>query len=343
MFSLAGKPMGELPVENNADIAIGEVLNDDDVMVRIMSYLTPRTQYVYEAANNRLQPTKLNGKPQFNFSDATVERVFATSKDGTKVPISILHRKDMPLDGNTPIILYGYGGYGISMAPYFSAMNRLWLDYGGAFAVANVRGGGEYGEPWHQAGMLTKKQNVFDDFAACMQFLVENKYTRPERLAIMGGSNGGLLMGAALTQHPSAMRAVVSEVGIYDSIRWETQPNGEFNVTEFGSVKNPLQFKALFDYSPLLRAKDGVAYPAVLLTSGDNDGRVAPYESRKMAARLQTATSSKYPILLRTEAEAGHGIGTALSTRIQEETDVYTFLVDQLGIKGPSMRASGAH
>ena len=161
----------------------------------------------------------------------------------------------MQLDGNTPIILYGYGGYGISMAPYFSAMNRLWLDYGGAFAVANVRGGGEYGEPWHQAGMLTKKQNVFDDFAACMQFLVERKYTRPERLAIMGGSNGGLLMGATLTQHPSAMRAVVSEVGIYDSIRWETQPNGEFNLTEFGSVKDPLQFKALFDYSPLLRAR----------------------------------------------------------------------------------------
>ena len=227
------------------------------------------------------------------------------------------------------------------MAPYFSAMNRLWLDYGGAFAVANVRGGGEYGEPWHQAGMLTKKQNVFDDFAACMQFLVERKYTRPDRLAIMGGSNGGLLMGAALTQHPSAMRAVVSYVGIYDSIRWETQPNGEFNVTEFGSVKDPLQFKALFDYSPLLRAKDGVAYPAVLLTSGDNDGRAAPDESRKMAARLQGATSSQYPVLLRTEAEAGHGIGTALSTRIQQETDVYTFLVDQLGIKGPSMRASG--
>ena len=342
VFSLAGKPMGELPVEKNSNIVIGEALDGDDVMVRIMSYRTPRTQYVYEANNKRLQPTKLNGKPQFNFSDATVERVFATSKDGTKIPISILHRKGMQLDGNTPVILYGYGGYGISMAPYFSAMNRLWLDYGGAFAVANVRGGGEYGEPWHQAGMLTKKQNVFDDFAACMQFLVERKYTRPDRLAIMGGSNGGLLMGAALTQHPSAMRAVVSYVGIYDSIRWEEQPNGEFNVTEFGSVKDPLQFKALFDYSPLLRAKDGVAYPAVLLTSGDNDGRVAPYESRKMAARLQAATSSQYPVLLRTEAEAGHGIGTALSTRIQQETDVYTFLVDQLGITEPPLRAKAA-
>ena len=173
MSSLGGKPMGELPVRTISEIAIGEVLNGDDVMVRIMSYLTPRTQYVYEAKNNHLQPTNLNGTPQFNFSDATVERVFATSKDGTKVPISILHRKDMPLNGNT-LILYGYGGYGISMVPYFSAMNRLWLDYGGA-QVANVRGGGEYGEPWHQAGMLTKKQNVFDDFAACMQFLVERK------------------------------------------------------------------------------------------------------------------------------------------------------------------------
>ena len=340
VFSLDGKPLRELPVAKNSDIGIGEVLDGDDVMVRTVSYRTPRTQYVYEATNNRLVSTKLNGRPQFDFDDATVDRVFATSKDGTKVPITILHRKGMVLDGNTPIILYGYGGYGISMAPYFSAMNRLWLDYGGAFAVANVRGGGEYGEPWHAAGMLTKKQNVFDDFAACIQLLVERKYTRPERLAIMGGSNGGLLMGAALTQHPSAMRAVVSEVGIYDSIRWETQPNGEFNVTEFGSVKDPLQFKALFDYSPLLRAKDGVAYPAVLLTSGDNDGRVAPYESRKMAARLQAATSSNHPILLRTEADAGHGIGTALSTRIQEETDVYTFLVDQLGIKGPAIRGN---
>lgn len=340
VFSLTGKPLGELPAEKNSDIEVGETLGDDDVMVRITSYVTPRAQYVYQGKAARLLPTQLNGRPQFDFADAAVERVFATSKDGTKVPMTILHRKDMVLDGNTPVILYGYGGYGISMAPYFSAMNRLWLDYGGAFVVANVRGGGEYGEPWHQAGMLTKKQNVFDDFAACMQLLVAWNYTRPERLAIMGGSNGGLLMGATLTQHPSAIRAVVSEVGIYDSIRWETQPNGEFNVTEFGSVSDPLQFKALHDYSPLLRAKDGAAYPAVLLTSGDNDGRVAPYESRKMAARLQAASSSRNPILLRTEADAGHGIGTALATRIQQETDVYTFLVDQLGIHGPATGGS---
>ena len=151
----------------------------------------------------------------------------------------------------------------------------------------------------------------------------------------MGGSNGGLTMGAAVTQHPEAMRAVVSEVGIYDTLRWETQPNGEFNVTEFGSTKDPAQFKALYDYSPLLRVKDGVKYPAVLLTTGDNDGRVAPYESRKLAARLQAASASGLPILLRTDAEAGHGIGTALASEIEKEADVYTFLVDQLGIPGP--------
>jgi prolyl oligopeptidase len=169
-----------------------------------------------------------------------------------------------------------------------------------------------------------------------MQLLVDRKVTRPERLAIMGGSNGGLTMGAALTQHPEAMRAVVSEVGIYDSLRWETQPNGEFNVTEFGSTKDPAQFKALLDYSPLQHVKDGVKYPAVLLTTGDNDGRVAPYESRKMAARLQAASTSGHPILLRTDAGSGHGIGSALETEIELETDLYTFLVDQLGIVGPT-------
>ena len=262
-------------------------------------------------------------------------RDVAVSKDGTKVPINILYRKGMNRNGRNPVLLYAYGGYGISMQPYFSAMNRLWLDYGGVFAVCNVRGGGEYGEPWHLAGNLTRKQNTFDDFDACMRYLTEFKYTSADRLAIMGGSNGGLMMGAALTQHPQSMRAVVSQVGFYDLLRWESQPNGEFNTTEFGTVKDPAQFKALYDYSPLLRVKDGVAYPAVLFTTGDNDGRVAPYESRKMTARLQAATSSKNPILLRTEADAGHGIGTSLAKRIEEEADTYAFLVDQLGIKGP--------
>jgi prolyl oligopeptidase len=173
---------------------------------------------------------------------------------------------------------------------------------------------------------------VFDDFAASLQLLIDRKLTRADKAAIMGGSNGGLLMGATLVQHPQLARAVVSEVGIYDPLRWELQPNGEFNVTEFGSVKDPDQFRALYAYSPYNNVRNGTAYPAVLFTSGENDGRVAPYESRKMTARLQAASSSPNPILLRTEAAAGHGIGTALSIRIEEQADVYAFLVDQLGM-----------
>jgi prolyl oligopeptidase len=333
MFSFRGKPMGELPAEAVSDTDVVVRLDGDDVLVRSVSYVTPRTVYCYHAPANKLARTGLNGGYPFDMKDALVRREYAVSKDGTRVPVTIISRKDAPRDGSNPTLLYGYGGYGLSMTPYFSSMLRLWLDYGGVYAVANVRGGGEFGEPWHLAGNLTKKQNVFDDFAASLQMLIDRRYTRPDKAAIMGGSNGGLLMGAMLTQHPQMMRAVVSQVGIYDSLRWETQPNGEFNVTEFGSVKDPAQFRALYAYSPLLNVKDGTTYPAVLLTAGDNDGRVAPYESRKMAASLQAASSSNRPILLRTEAAAGHGIGTALSTRIEEQADTYAFLVDQLGMK----------
>ena len=335
MFDLAGKPIGEMPTEPVSDIRVAVRLGGNDVLVRTMSYISPPTWFRFDARSGKLVRTQLAGRYPFDFHDAAVTRDFALSKDGTRVPVNVIARKGVHRDGRNPVILYGYGGYGISMQPYFSPMTRLWLDYGGVYVVANVRGGGEYGEPWHEAGKLTKKQNVFDDFAACMQWLVDAKYTSADRLAIMGGSNGGLLMGAALTQHPQAMRAVVSQVGIYDALRWETQPNGEFNTTEFGSVKDVDQFKALYAYSPLVNVRDGVAYPAVLFTAGDNDGRVAPYESRKMTARLQAATSSPHPILLRTEAQAGHGIGTALSTRIEEKADLYAFLVDQLRIAGP--------
>jgi prolyl oligopeptidase len=198
--------------------------------------------------------------------------------------------------------------------------------------IANLRGGGEYGEEWHQAGNLTRKQNVFDDFIACAQYLIDQKYTSPNDLAILGGSNGGLLMGAALTQRPDLFRAVVSFVGIYDMLRVELDPNGAFNVTEFGTVKDPAQFRALYAYSPYLHVKDGVAYPAILFLMGENDHRVNPMESRKMTARLQAATSSDRPILLRTTSSAGHGFGTAVDERIEEQADVVSFLFDQLGV-----------
>jgi len=239
----------------------------------------------------------------------------------------------LTLDGNNPTLLYGYGGFDISLTPAFSVSDLVWMERGGVYAMANLRGGGEYGEEWHQAGNLTHKQNVFDDFIACAEYLIEHKYTSPAHLAIMGGSNGGLLMGAALTERPELFRAVVSEVGIYDMLRVELDPNGAFNVTEFGTVKDPAQFKALDGYSPYHHVKDGTAYPAVLFTTGENDHRVNPMQSRKMTARLQAANSGAHPILLRTSANAGHGMGTALDEEIEESADLFSFLFDQLGLK----------
>ena len=200
-----------------------------------------------------------------HFDDTEVVREFATSKDGARVPLNIIRRRGTRLDGSNPTLLEGYGGYGINMQPYFlGAFARAWLDQGGVYVIANLRGGGEYGEEWHQAGRLTTKQNVFDDFIASAQHLIDRKYTSPAHLAAMGGSNGGLLMGAALTQRPDLFRAVVSYVGIYDMLRVELDPNGAFNVTEFGTVKDPDQFKALYAYSPYHHVKDGTAYPAIL-------------------------------------------------------------------------------
>jgi prolyl oligopeptidase len=243
-----------------------------------------------------------------------------------------MRKKGTKLDGNNPTLLYGYGGYGISMSPTFDFTRRLWFDRGGIYVVANIRGGGEFGEEWHKAGNLTKKQNVFDDFAAAAQYLIEKKYTNPDKLALMGGSNGGLLMGALITQHPDLMRAVVSAVGIYDMLRVELAPNGAFNVTEFGTVKNDDQFKALYAYSPYHHVTEGTKYPAILMMTGANDGRVAPYHSRKMTAELQAANKSDHPILLRTTTSAGHGIGTALSERIKQQADIFSFLFAQLGM-----------
>jgi len=305
-----------------------------NALLSVSTYLVPEAWYRVDGASGKSTRTALFRTSPTNFDDAEVVRDFAVSKDGTRVPINIIRRKGAKLDGNNPTLLYGYGGYGISMKPFFGGLfTRTWLDQGGVYAIANLRGGGEYGEEWHQAGNLTHKQNVFDDFIACAEYLIEHKYTSPAHLAIMGGSNGGLLMGAALTERPELFRAVVSEVGIYDMLRVELDPNGAFNVTEFGTVKDPAQFKALDGYSPYHHVKDGTAYPAVLFTTGENDHRVNPMQSRKMTARLQAANSGAHPILLRTSANAGHGMGTALDEEIEESADLFSFLFDQLGLK----------
>jgi len=329
-FALDGKPVGEVELPDVAAVDEIEPLGDD-LLYSVETYLAPNR--FYRLSGGRSAPTALAVTSPVKFDDVEVVRTFAASRDGTRVPVNIVRKKGLRLDSNNPTLLYGYGGYGVSETPAFlGGSRRVWFDAGGVYAVANIRGGGEYGEEWHQQGMLTRKQNVFDDFIAAAELLVNEKYTRPERLAIRGGSNGGLLMGAALTQRPELFRSVVAQVAILDMLRVELDPNGEFNITEFGSVKNPEQFRALYAYSPYLRVRDGVKYPAVFLATGENDGRVNPLNSRKMAARLQAATTSGLPVLLVTTDAAGHGQGSPLSVQIDQTADYLAFLFDQLGM-----------
>ncbi|AKT40102.1 prolyl oligopeptidase family serine peptidase [Chondromyces crocatus] len=330
VFDLKGKQTGDVPILPVSAVHQLESIAGDDVLFSNTSYVEPSAFYLYQARDNKVTKTALASTAPVSFADTEVVRETCTSKDGTKVPINILRKKGMKLDGRGPALLTAYGGYGISLQPGMRPVTRLFLDQGGTYAVANLRGGGEFGEAWHLAGNLTNKQNVFDDFYACSKYLVESGYTRPERLAIIGGSNGGLLMGAALTQHPEMYRAVVSYVGIYDMLRVELSPNGAFNVTEFGSVKDPAQFKALFAYSPLHNVKDGVKYPSVLFPTGAEDPRVEPWHSRKMAARLQAASTGG-PVLLRADV-GGHGADTPLDAQIEQLADVYSFIFHELGL-----------
>jgi prolyl oligopeptidase len=318
-----------LPVSSIGGIAKGP---GDQILFENQSNVSTPAWYRYDAVTGQVKKTGLAEVSPADFSDIEVTRATATSKDGAHVPITIMRRKGMKLDGSNPTILTGYGGFSISITPTFTVRDRVWFDHGGVMAIANLRGGGEFGEAWHDQGRLKNKQNVFDDFIACAEYLIKMKYTSADKLAIEGGSNGGLLMGAVLTQRPELFRAVVSHVGIYDMLRFETFPNGVFNVTEYGTVKERDTFQALYAYSPYHRVKDGTDYPAVLFLTGENDGRVDPMNSRKMTARLQSATKSGKPIFLRTSS-GGHGIGAALDDRIEQQADVYAFLFDQLGMK----------
>jgi prolyl oligopeptidase len=327
----SGREISILPISSVSGV---QSWHGDDLVFGNVSFLKPFAWFTFNPAESEPRLTALAMTSPVDFDDIEVVREFATSKDGTKVPLNILKKKHVKLDGKNPTVLYGYGGYGVSLPPNFDVTKRVWFDAGGIYVIANLRGGGEYGEEWHKAGNLTKKQNVFDDFIASAEYLISKHYTSPEKLAAEGGSNGGLLMGAFLTQRPDLARAVVARVGIYDMLRIELDPNGQFNITEFGTVKDPDQFKALFAYSPFHHVKNATKYPAVLLTTGENDGRVNPAQSRKMTARLQAATASDHPILFRSTAAAGHGIGSSLKERIAEQADILAFLFDQLGIDG---------
>ncbi len=336
IFDHEGKSRGNLPLPDVAAVDEVEALSDGTLLYSVKTYLTPPYYSRYDEKSGKSAATKLAQTSPTSYDDTEVVREFATSKDGTKIPLNIVRRKGTKLDGSNPVLLNGYGGYSVNQTPRFlSPATRLWLDAGGVFVIANLRGGGEFGEEWHSQGALTNKQNVFDDFTAAAQYLIAQKYTTSEHMAAIGGSNGGLLMGAVFTQHPELFKAVVSQVGIYDMLRVELDPNGAFNTTEFGSVKNPDQLKALYAYSPYHHVKDGTKYPAIFMATGETDGRVNPMHSRKMIARLQAATAGK-PVYLSINSHAGHGIGSSLSIKANQTADVYAFLFDQLGMKFPA-------
>ena len=305
-------------------------LDAHEVVYSVESFTRPRTWWRADdgAAPRR---TALADETPFHLSSYEVHREFATSTAGTRVPMTLVSPPGTLRDGSAPLLLTAYGGFAISLKPRFDPTHLLWLEQGGVLAVANIRGGGEYGEAWHHAGRLTAKQRVFDDFVACARHLVNSGITSRERLAITGGSNGGLLMCATLTQHPEIARVVVALVPVVDMLRAELHPNGAFVAAEFGTVKDREQFEALRAYSPYHNVRDGIAYPATLLTGGESDPRVAAWHPKKMAARLQAATSGDEPILLRVDS-GGHGIGSSLDETVAELTDVYTFIFDQLGI-----------
>ncbi|MBN2474019.1 MAG: S9 family peptidase [Pirellulales bacterium] len=332
VFDHLGRPVkgpSQFPVSSVGGLTR---LEEDDVLFTNTSFVDPPAVYRYRPGTGATERTALATSWPVDFSDVQVVREFATSKDGTRVPVNILLPDGVRRDGTNPTVVYGYGGYASSLSPRFSATLHVLLEQGFVYAIANLRGGAEYGEQWHRQGNLTNKQNVFDDFAAVIQHMIDRGYTRPEKLAIQGGSNGGLLMGATMTQHPELVGAVVSYVGIYDMLRVELSPNGSFNIPEFGTVKNPAHFRAMYAYSPYHNVKDAVHYPATLFLTGANDPRVDPMQSRKMTARLQAA-ASRQPILLRTSSDSGHGLDTALSERIEQTVDVYAFLFDRLGVE----------
>jgi prolyl oligopeptidase len=282
--------------------------------------------------------SELLRRPETKFKpdDFEVKQVFYTSKDGTRVPMFIAHKKGLKPDGACPALLYGYGGFNISLAPMFAVSRVAWMEMGGVYAQPNLRGGGEYGEPWHKAGTKLRKQNVFDDFIAAAEWLIAHGYTRPDKLAIQGGSNGGLLVGAAMTQRPDLFGACLPAVGVMDMLRFHKFTGGRLWTDDYGSADDPQEFKALLAYSPYHNLKPGTRYPATLVTSADTDDRVVPGHSFKFAAELQHDQAGDAPVLIRIETRAGHGAGKPTSKRIAETADLWAFLVKNLGMKLPS-------
>ena len=305
---------------------------DTETFYSFTSFTTPGTIYRYDMKTGK---SELFCQPEvdFNADEYETKQVFYASKDGTKVPMFITHKKGIKLDGNNPTYLYGYGGFNISLTPSFSVSLLIWLEMGGVYAVPNLRGGGEYGEEWHQAGMKLQKQNVFDDFIAAAEWLIAHNYTQPGKLAIGGGSNGGLLVGTCMTQRPNLFGAALPAVGVMDMLRFHKFTIGWAWVAEYGSSENAEEFATLYAYSPLHNLKPGTAYPATLITTADHDDRVVPAHSFKFAAALQAAHGGDAPVLIRIDMKAGHGAGKPTAKIIEEAADKWGFLVKVLKVE----------
>ena len=333
LFGLDGRFLKDVALPTLGAVAsISGERKDDAMFYAFTSFLYPTTIFRYDFTEGTSSVFKA---PAIDFDPSGYEtkQVFYTSKDGTRVPMFVTHKKGIKLDGSNPTYLYGYGGFDISLTPSFSVSVLAWLELGGVYAMPNLRGGGEYGEEWHQAGMHEKKQNVFDDFLAAAEYLIAQGYTTPAKLAVGGGSNGGLLVGAAITQRPELFGAALPAVGVMDMLRFHKFTIGWAWVTEYGSADSAAQFPYLYKYSPLHNLKAGTRYPATLITTADHDDRVVPGHSFKFAAALQAAQAGPAPVLIEIETKAGHGAGKPTSKIIEEQADRWAFLVRTLGME----------
>lgn len=332
VHGLDGKLVRELALPGPGSVSGFAPAPEDPVTYYSFSSLNrPATVYRYDMGSGSSE-VALAPALAFDPDDFVVTQVFYSSADGTRIPMFIAHRKGLKLDGSHPTLLYGYGGFNISLTPSFSVTRLAWMDMGGVYAVANLRGGGEYGEAWHKAGTRLQKQNVFDDFIAAGEYLVKQKYTSPGHLGVFGGSNGGLLVGAVVNQRPDLFAAAIPAVGVMDMLRFQRFTAGRFWVDDYGSSDDPQEFKALYAYSPYHNLKAGVEYPAVLVTTADTDDRVVPGHSFKYIARLQQAQAGDDPVLIRIQTRAGHGSGKPTSMVIQEYADMWAFLAEHLGL-----------
>jgi prolyl oligopeptidase len=333
IFDLKGSFVREVALPGIGSAGgFGGKREDTETFYSFTSFTTPATIYRYDMVSGESTVFR-EAKVDFNPADYETKQVFYSSKDGTKVPMFITHKKGLKLDGNNPTYLYGYGGFNVSLTPSFSVSNLVWMEMGGVYALPNLRGGGEYGEEWHQAGTKLNKQKVFDDFIAAAEWLITNGYTSPAKLAIGGGSNGGLLVGACMTQRPDLFAAALPAVGVMDMLRFHKFTIGWAWTSDYGSPDNPEEFKALYAYSPLHNLKPGTPYPATMITTADHDDRVVPAHSFKFAAALQAAHTSSAPVLIRIETKAGHGGGKPTTKIIEEVADRWAFLVRTLNIK----------